>query len=104
MRRDNVDKARNDHGDDAAHVNGIGDRVHQKRDEDFEEHVKRRVLNAKGARLVDEELAGITQKRTDRDAAEKLDEEISRRVEKGKRSRYRGGNGKLERHDTARVV
>ena len=28
MRGDNVDKARNDHGDNATHVNGIGNRVH----------------------------------------------------------------------------
>lgn len=66
-------------GDNAAHVNGIGNRIHQKRNEDFEEHMKRRVLNAKRARLIDEELADIGEKRTDRDTAEKLNEEIPRR-------------------------
>ena len=59
MRGDHVDKARNDHGDNAAHVNRVGNRVDQKRDEDFEEHMERRVLNAKRARLVDEELADV---------------------------------------------
>ena len=104
MRGDHVDKARNDHGDNAAHVNRVGDRVDQKRDEDFEEHMERRVLNAKRARLVDEELADVGKKRTDRDSPKKLDEKISRRIEEGKRPCHCGCDGELERHDAARVV
>ena len=104
MRRDHVDKTRNDYGDNSAHVNSIGDRVHQKRDKNFEEHMKRRVLNAKGARLIDEELAYVGKKRTDRDPSEKLDEKICRRIEKGERPRHRGCDSELERHDAARVV
>ena len=104
MRGDHVDEARNNNGDNAAHVNGIGNRIHQKRNEDFKEYMKRRVLNTKRARLIDEELADIGEKRTDRDTAEKLNEEIPRRIEKGERPRHRGGNGELERHDAARIV
>ena len=104
MRGNHIDKTRNDYGDNSAHVNGIGDRVHQKRDENFEEHMKRRVLNAKRARLVDKELAYVGKKRTDRDSSEKLDEKICRRIEKGERPRHRGCDGELERHDAARVV
>ena len=104
MRGDHVDKTRNDYGDNSAHVNGIGDRVHQKRDKNFEEHMKRRVLNAKGARLIDEEFADIGKKCTDRDPPEKLNEKICRRIEKGKRPRHRGCDGELERHDAARIV
>ena len=66
--------------------------------------MERRVLNAKGARLVDEELADVGKKRTNRDSSEKLDEKICRRIEKGERPRHRGCDSELERHDAARVV